>query len=302
MGGSDPRSGGAWEQRLQWPAEAIWEAVAPLLPGFTVEVLPEIDSTNTELMRRARAGQLEPILLVAERQTAGRGRLGRTWSGATDGESPSLTFSLGLPLAPSDWSGLSLAVGLAVASSLHPDLQLKWPNDIWLLDRKLGGILIETANLASTLVASPTALPPEGAFVSLGRPGGDGVADVRYTVIGVGINIDTPGAADLRTPPAALRELLEGASAPWALERLVLPLVQQVQRFAQEGFGGMRQAYHARDLLYGREVACSDGTGGTARGVDASGALLVHTAHGLKKISSAEVSVRPQAGSRASSI
>ena len=47
------------------------------MPHFTVEVLPEIDSTNTELMRRARAGQLEPVLLVAERQSAGRGRMGR---------------------------------------------------------------------------------------------------------------------------------------------------------------------------------------------------------------------------------
>jgi BirA family biotin operon repressor/biotin-[acetyl-CoA-carboxylase] ligase len=62
---------------MRWPAEAVWEQVAPLLPGFTVEVLPEVDSTNTELMRRARAGQLEPVLLVAERQSAGRGRLGR---------------------------------------------------------------------------------------------------------------------------------------------------------------------------------------------------------------------------------
>ena len=239
----------------------------PLLPGFTVEVLPEIDSTNTELMRRARAGQLEPTLLVAERQTAGRGRLGRTWSGAAEGESPALTFSLGLPLAPPDWSGLSLAVGLAVASSLHPDLQLKWPNDIWLQDRKLGGILIETVS----------------------------VGDMRYAVIGVGINMDTPAATDLRTPPAALRELLEGASAPWALQRLVLPLVQQVQRFAQEGFEPMRQAYQARDMLHGRDVVCSDGVVGVARGVDASGALLVHTAQGLKKIASAEVSVRPRA-------
>jgi BirA family biotin operon repressor/biotin-[acetyl-CoA-carboxylase] ligase len=68
-----------------WPAEAIWEAVSPLLPGFTVEILPEIDSTNTELMRRARAGKQDPVLLVAERQTAGRGRLGREWlSTATD--------------------------------------------------------------------------------------------------------------------------------------------------------------------------------------------------------------------------
>jgi BirA family biotin operon repressor/biotin-[acetyl-CoA-carboxylase] ligase len=87
-----------------------------VLPGFTVEVLPEIDSTNTELMRRARTGQTEPVLLVAERQTAGRGRLGRPWASDVGA---SLTFSLGLPLAPTDWSGLSLAVGVALAESLH---------------------------------------------------------------------------------------------------------------------------------------------------------------------------------------
>ena len=94
---------------VRWPAEAVWEAVEPLLPGFSVEVLPEIDSTNTELMRRARAGRHEPVLLVAERQTAGRGRMGRVWQdgGAPEaGELPSLMFSLGLPLAPADWVGL----------------------------------------------------------------------------------------------------------------------------------------------------------------------------------------------------
>ena len=97
---------------IRWPAEALWEAVVPLLPGFTVEVLRTIDSTNTELMRRARTGQCEPILLVAEQQTAGRGRLGRVWQSDAGA---SLMLSLGLPLAPKDWSGLSLAVGVSVA-------------------------------------------------------------------------------------------------------------------------------------------------------------------------------------------
>ncbi|MCC2675386.1 MAG: birA, partial [Ramlibacter sp.] len=95
----------------RWPAEDIWQAVWPLLPDFTVEVLPEIDSSNSELMRRARAGRLEPVLLVAERQTAGRGRLGRHWHSAAG---DSLTFSLGMALAPGDWSGLSLAVGIGL--------------------------------------------------------------------------------------------------------------------------------------------------------------------------------------------
>jgi BirA family transcriptional regulator, biotin operon repressor / biotin---[acetyl-CoA-carboxylase] ligase len=163
---------------IQWPAEVIWEQISTILPNFTVEVLPEIDSTNTELMRRAKAGQIEPILLVAEKQTAGRGRLGREWHDLSERTAslpeslPALTFSLGLPLSPQDWSGLSLAVGVSVAQSLHPAIGLKWPNDLWLCDttseRKLAGILIETAVLNG----------------------------LRYAVIGVGINICEPSTAN----------------------------------------------------------------------------------------------------------
>jgi BirA family biotin operon repressor/biotin-[acetyl-CoA-carboxylase] ligase len=252
-----------------WSAEAIWESVVPLLPGFTVEIVPQIDSTNSELMRRARAGQLDPVLLVAERQTAGRGRLGRDWQSETAPQSQqsaaSLTFSLGLPLQPHDWSGLSLAVGLAVVQSLHPDLRLKWPNDIWLEQRKLAGILIETTS----------------------------VGQQRYVVIGIGINILPRSDDGLRTASAALTEVLPQADAPSTLQTLMLPLVQMLKQFAQDGFDPLRKAFHVRDLLYGQEVVCTGGMVGTARGVDAQGALLVHTAEGLKKISSAEVSVRP---------
>jgi BirA family biotin operon repressor/biotin-[acetyl-CoA-carboxylase] ligase len=253
---------------MRWPAEAIWEGVAPLLPGFTVEVLPQLDSTNTELMRRARAGLADPVLLVAEQQTAGRGRLGRAWqSSAGD----SLTFSLGLPLAPADWSGLSLVVGVSVAESLHPDIVLKWPNDLWLGDRKLGGILIETASF------------------------GEGAAGARYAVIGVGLNIAPRPAAGLSTQPAALRELLPQADAPAVLERVARRLVQDVQRFGADGFAGFQQRFEQRDALRGRVVRLSDGTTGTAQGVDAGGSLLVHTAAGPQAISSSEVSVRPAA-------
>ncbi len=249
---------------LRWPAEAIWEAVVPTLPGFTVEVLPQLDSTNTELMRRARAGRLEPVLLVAEAQTAGRGRLGRAWSSGTQ-PGDVLTFSLGLRLQMADWSGLSLAVGLGVVQSLHPDLRLKWPNDVWLADRKLAGILIETTQVDAA----------------------------RYAVIGVGINITPRDGTGLSTPPAWLQELVPGTDAPQALLQVAAPLVQTVQRFEAQGWAPFHPAYAARDTLAGREVTLSDGSNGQARGVDGSGALLVHTAAGLKKISSAEVSVRP---------
>jgi BirA family transcriptional regulator, biotin operon repressor / biotin---[acetyl-CoA-carboxylase] ligase len=248
-----------------WPAEAIWEAVVPLLPGFTVEILPEIDSTNSELMRRARAGQRDATLLVAERQTAGRGRLGRDWHSDTQGLGTTLTFSLGLPLNPLDWSGLSLAVGLSVAQSLHPKVQIKWPNDLWLFDRKLAGILIETATWE-----------------------GD-----RYAVIGIGINIVAGSATGLRTAPAGLHELLAGVQAPDVLAQVVPPLVREVVQFSGAGFAPLAPAFSTRDVLLGREVVCTDGTTGWARGVDATGALMVQTAAGMQAISSAEVSVRP---------
>ena len=277
---------------IHWPAESIWQAVSPHLPGFTAQVLPEIDSTNTELLRRFKSGQPEPTLLVAEQQTAGRGRLGRQWH-SQRGES--LTFSLGLALEPVDWSGLSLAVGISLAESLDPALAadrhigLKWPNDLWLCtkqgERKLAGILVETASW-------------EGQ---------------RYVVIGVGINIsaaalaavaDASGtsASNLSSPnvspmpPAALQELVAGIDAPAALLRVVAPLVQTLQAFAQFGFAPFQSRFARRDVLAGRSVSVFDGKNaleGSAFGVGVAGALLVHTADGMKEITSSEVSVRP---------
>jgi BirA family transcriptional regulator, biotin operon repressor / biotin---[acetyl-CoA-carboxylase] ligase len=250
---------------IQWHAEAIWEAIAPVLPGFTVEVLPEIDSTNTELMRRAKAGQ------------------GRDWHNLSAREPaslPALTFSLGLPLSPVDWSGLSLAVGVSVAQSLHPAIGLKWPNDLWLKERKLAGILIETA-------------------VFHGQ---------RYAVIGVGINLSEPPSMPdaaspiLRTPPAWLQELLPAISAPEVLERVALPLVQTILAFADDGFAPFQARFNALDVLRDRNVTLHNGqtnhsdtarTTGSAHGVSDSGALLVLTGSGMQLVSSAEVSVRP---------
>lgn len=278
---------------VRWPAEAIWQAVVPHLPGFTVEVLPQVDSTNSELMRRCRAASLadlaagrtaapEAILLVAEHQNAGRGRLGRQWQSQAGA---SLTFSLGLPLQPANWSGLSLAVGVSLAESLEPangkppTLQLKWPNDLWLGQCKLGGILVETASWG----------------------------DQRYVVIGVGLNVTPPEqdfsaassspAGDAQTlppmAPTSLQALWPGVNAPWALQAVAAPLVQAVLDFERDGFAPFRARFAARDALAGRLVKLSDGTKGTACGVGTHGALSVQTQNGLQDISSLEVSVRP---------
>lgn len=274
---------------IRWPAEAVWEAVAPLLPGFTVEVLPSIDSTNTELMRRARAGQTEPTLLVAEQQTAGRGRLGRVWQSDVGA---SLMLSLGLPMAPRDWSGLSLAVGVSVAESLQPTLPplepgqpprigLKWPNDLWLSgDRKLGGILVETASFVAPQAAQPATTHGTAA---------------RYVVVGIGINVLPRSGEGMSMPPGSLQDVEPGLDAPAALLRIVPPLVAMLQGFEACGFAPVQPRFAARDVLQGRPVTLSDGQTGTAHGVGEDGALLVHTAQGMQAVTSAEISVRPAA-------
>ena len=298
-----------------WPAEDIWQSCVPLLPALTVEVLKEVDSTNSELMRRARAGQTDPVLLVAESQTAGRGRLGRQWH-AQAGDA--LTFSLGLMLHPADWSGLSLAVGLSVVESLDPQgalgLGLKWPNDIWVRQQdtnqqmleplpktasnpwcKLAGILIETA---APSTPTPDTNQPQGT---------NSQTQQRYCVIGVGINIAKPSAQDLAIPAIGLRDLSEvaaakasatkasvpSATAAQALALIAQPLLAAVLAFESKGFATLQAAFQQRDVLREMPVTLSDGRQGIARGVDNTGVLRVETPQGIQLINSAEVRVRP---------
>ena len=285
---------------LQWGAEALWQQLEPLLPGLSVEVVHSTRSTNTALLERARAVpdtgpgsldaivrasvesgafgrrriDLQPCLLVAEHQTAGRGRQGRAWHSSPGA---SLTFSLALPLAAEDWSGLSLAVGVALAEALDdapataPRIGLKWPNDLWLLGdpnttRKLGGILIET--------------------VSAGAQ--------RLAIIGIGLNIQRFEPTEINTGFAPLHELDAEATAPAVLARVALPLVQALQQFEREGFAAFAARFAARDVLVGCPVTTTlpEVPQGIARGVSAQGALLVETDSGLQHVASGEVSVR----------
>ncbi|WHZ09996.1 MAG: Biotin--protein ligase [Burkholderiaceae bacterium] len=257
-----------------WPEEEIARGLRNARwPGLRLERLATIDSTNSELMRRARAGRLESVLLVAGEQTAGRGRLGRPWASRADA---SLTFSLGLPLAPANWSGLSLAVGVGIAERLHPAIRIKWPNDLWLCDgrgeRKLAGILVESANFGAA----------------------------SYVVIGVGLNIAADAAQGVAAPAGWLQELLPGMVASQALALFAPGLLEAVRAFETDGFAPFVGRFDARDLLRGREISMDDGSGatlhGTACGVAESGALLVHTGSGMRELIGSEVSVRPLAG------
>ena len=232
--------------------------------------------------RGRREGDTDPCLLVAEQQTRGRGRLGRTWLAAPG---TSLTFSLALPLAPRDWSGLSLAVGLAVAEALDPDgaraagaplrLALKWPNDLWLVGHggdgaKLGGILVETV----------------------------GVGRQRVCVVGIGLNVQPlpPSLADgLGSAGYACVQALDpAATAPGVLACVARPLVTALQAFEREGFAQLATRYRARDLLRGAEVTTTLAglPAGTAEGVDETGALLLRADGTIHRVVSGEVSVR----------
>ena len=258
--------------------QALTEATRGLCADAVVEVVDRIDSTNTELMRRGQSPQAAPTLLVAVSQTAGRGRMGRVWSAPTG---HGLTFSWGMSLAAADWSGLSLAVGLALADALDPDrqwgLRLKWPNDLcWLSAgavRKLGGILIET-QMAAASADTPAR---------------------RWCVVGVGLNLRTPQINNPGLAPVGWSEV-SGEPAPHGpdiLQTCIAALVPALRAFELYGFKPLAERFAQRDALMGQTVTLSDGRVGTALGVDAQGALMVQTAQGLQAVHSAEVSVRP---------
>jgi BirA family biotin operon repressor/biotin-[acetyl-CoA-carboxylase] ligase len=241
---------------------------------LTIDIVDEIDSTNSELMRRARAGDLAPVVLAAKRQTAGRGRMGRVWQGggAHAGLPDCLMFSLGMRLAPASWSGLSLAVGVALAESLDPRVQLKWPNDLLLQGRKLGGILVETASSGQAAEAA------------------------RQVVVGCGINLRTPAQEGLSWPAIGLDACLPLPDFESLLNRLATSVAHSMLLFQEQGFAPFAPRFAQRDALLGLAVGASDGATGTAQGVDVDGALLLHTAQGLRRIVSSEVSVRAQMG------
>lgn len=300
------------DRPLRWGAEALWEQLTPQLPGLSVEVVARIASTNSALLERARivtppgddadlaqvrrsvessafgrrAADLQPCLLVAEHQTHGRGRQGRLWQAAPGA---SLTFSLALPLAPKDWSGMSLAVGVSLAEALDPSdgpadgaaprLMVKWPNDLWLMEgdtgRKLGGILIETVAAGSR----------------------------RLAVVGIGMNVLPMSPGDAAAGFACVQEIDAEATAPQVLARIAKPLVEGLRRFEREGFEAFADAFARRDLLRGRRVRTThpEVPEGCVEGLAEDGALLVRTPDGtLKSVSSGEISVRLQPGGEAS--
>ena len=243
---------------------------------MAVRVLDRVESTNRMLMEEAwPAVPAAPCVLVARRQTAGRGRLGRVWlSGADD----SLTLSVALELVPGAGLGrlgaLSVVAGLAVAETLVdrvPDLRLKWPNDLQRSGRKVAGLLCESrlqgqrvrivAGLGLNLLPAPER------FDGLGQPAGALFAMPEHR----------PPRSRLAGELAAA--LIRAIAGDPTAER---DLPQRWARF---------------DALAGREVDILSGgvirLSGQVAGIDEGGALRLRGPDGERSVAVGEVSVRP---------
>lgn len=256
-------------------AGRVRQALGDAGAAITVEICDTLDSTNTQLMRRAGQGARSGLALAAEVQTAGRGRRGRVWH---SGIGSTLTFSLLWQFAQGarELAGLSLAVGIALARALRAAgagaAQLKWPNDVVLPAGKLAGILIEMQG---------DVLGPSSA------------------VIGVGVNVraDARVRAAVDQPVADL-ETAAGSAVDRSMlfAGLLRELNAVIAVFADRGFAALRGEWQNLHAHQDRPVQLllPDGRieAGIARGVAEDGALLLETAAGITRHHSGEVSLR----------
>jgi BirA family biotin operon repressor/biotin-[acetyl-CoA-carboxylase] ligase len=259
-------------------ADLIRGALPPALQGrLRLRTLAGLDSTNTQLLNAGGAD--DPQALLAEHQSAGRGRHGRSWH-SPFGANLYLSLAWSFAHWPSALTALPLATGVATAEALAElnlaTLRLKWPNDLWCGDAKLGGILIEQR----------------------GESGGS-----CRVVIGLGLNVAMRSAttAHIGQPWTTLAEQLGTAPSRGTLSRnglaarILAHWVAMLERFTLEGFAPFEPRWRALDLLRNRAVTLALPEGefaGIARGVDEAGALLVDAGETRRRILSGDVSLR----------
>jgi len=251
--------------------ERIRRELAQREPHWAVDVLEECGSTNSVLSERLRAGDARHNVVVAERQTAGRGRRGRAWAAPPES---SLVFSL---LWDSRRPGtlfglLPLAAGVACARALGglgvPDLRLKWPNDLMLPEGKAGGILVESV--------------PCGGHARV--------------IIGVGLNLRDGErlAAELGRPVADLARACPGLAREQILVAVLVEMHRMLSAFEAGRDDEIIRAWGGFDVLRDREIevlAAGPAVRGVARGIAADGALRVDTAEGSKVVYAGEASI-----------
>jgi BirA family biotin operon repressor/biotin-[acetyl-CoA-carboxylase] ligase len=259
-------------------ATGLREQLRPGAAGLLsqLELLETVDSTNAQALRQIALGAGAGYVCSAEQQSAGRGRRGRSWvSPFARNLYVSLVWQYHQGAGALE--GLSLAVGVGVARALAscglPPVQLKWPNDVMAGGAKLGGVLLEMTGDA---------------------------AGVCQVVVGVGLNVAMPAAAAGAIDQAWTDiNTLSGGEHPGRsalLAALLNELLPLLAAFEQGGFAPWRDAWQALDAFAGRPVVLHTGgaqLAGTARGVDARGALQLETAAGgVQAVFGGEISLR----------
>ena len=254
---------------------AIRTALSPAAAAWLrdLRVFLAVDSTNTRMVAAAQSSTVDGCVWLAELQTAGRGRRGRRWL-TPFARNIALTLGFAADQSPSQLGGLSLAVGLAVAHLLQSegagDAAVKWPNDIYIGDAKVGGVLIEVVTRAAACDC----------------------------IIGIGLNLDLPENARTGIDQKVTDLKAQGINPNRNLfaAALVSRVVDAANRFKQEGFAPMRTAYDALHLCHGKPVHVIQGNQthtGQALGVTATGALRVRSGGQTREFTGGEVSLRP---------
>lgn len=240
-----------------------------------LEILLATDSTNRRLLQAAAAGASSGTVILAEHQSAGRGRRGRRWE-SPFGRNLYLSLLWEFEAAASRLAGLSLAVAIAVVRALEAaglsGLGLKWPNDVWWQERKLAGILLEMRGEVSG---------PWQVAIGIG---------LNVNMCGIGMD---PAWVDVQTIQGAPadRDLLAG--------RLLAELFAVLARFQHDGLTPLLPEWRARDVSRNRPVALQfpDRTlHGVARGINGDGALLLESDGIVKPWHAGEVSLRHERG------
>ncbi len=240
----------------------------------SLQVLDEVDSTNADVLRRWPQENAEIPVSIADCQTAGRGRRGRTWQ-SPRGENLYLSLGLTFQGGFAILDGLSLVLGEAVANAIEQiggrDIRLKWPNDIFLPQGKLGGILVELQGELQ-----------------------EGVARV---IVGVGINVHMTRAEGVDQSWTSLA--LAFPEVAWCRNRLAAAVLNAIMDaaavFADSGFPVFREAWQARDMFAGRPLrAHGGGLEGVGAGVDDAGNYLLQTPAGTVPVRAGEISLRVQ--------
>lgn len=236
-----------------------------------VDRLAVVDSTNAEALRRAQAGERGPLWIMADAQSSGRGRSGRSWSSEAGNLHASLLITLALP-QPKAYQ-LALVAGVAVFDALGavlrplpPGLRLKWPNDILIDGEKAGGILIESSTGAAGLSA----------------------------VIGIGINVGAAPAGLDR--PATYLAARGDCPEPRALLDAIAEAMGAWLAAWDEGrgFAAVREAWLNRAHPIGERMGINTGSeqvSGAFLGLDPEGALLLDTEGGIRRFTYGDVSL-----------